>query len=56
MTICCSDHNCKYNHDCGYYGICEHPSVINNKVPGYGGITRILRETCKEKEKKNEHN
>ena len=54
MTICCSDEECKYRKGDGYYGLCKHPGL--NSDSNYGGIDRILRETCKakEKEKKDE--
>lgn len=53
MVKCCSDHSCKYNHGTGYYGICKHPSMEN--AVGYGGIDRILVETCGNKEKETAH-
>lgn len=52
MMKCCSDHQCKFNNDVGYYGICEHPCMAN--VGNYGGIDSILVETCDRKEKENE--
>ena len=48
MRKLCSDHDCKYNEDCGYYGICKHPCMEN--VSNYSGIDRILVETCDMKE------
>lgn len=47
MRVLCTDHTCKHNKDTGYYGICEARSTPS---PGYGGITRLLVETCKYKE------
>jgi hypothetical protein len=50
MTKCCSDHQCKYNNDIWYYSIYKHPCMVN--AGNYGGIGRILVETCDGKEKR----
>ena len=42
MRILCTDHNCKYCADTGYYGLCKKRSSENS---GYGGIDRMLVET-----------
>ena len=47
VTVLCEDTGCKYNSG-GYYGVCKHPS-LESAVP-YGGIDRIYKSTCSERE------
>lgn len=46
MRVLCSDNQCIYNENTGYYSLCK---LMTDNSPGYGGIDRIYRETCDNK-------